>query len=584
MPPPRPELRRSIVIAAALALLAVILYARTASYPFIQYDDDRYVYQNPAVLAGLSLDNLRWAFTTTDAANWHPITWLSFMFDVQLFGPRPGAMHLENVLLHAANAILLFILLRAMTDDPWPSAFAAALFAVHPAHVESVAWISERKDMLSTLFMLLAMCVYVRYARRRTRRTLWYALLILLFALALMSKPMVVTLPACLLLIDYWPLRRMESWRDARVRLIEKIPLAAMSAAACVITYIAQSRGGAVRPLEQIDLARRLANALISCAIYLRNVIFPVGLAIPYPLPAHIPVSALAVSAVVLIALVFAAIAAARSNRRYVTVGLLWFFGTLVPVIGIVQVGEQSMADRYTYIPYIGLFLIFAWGMAELAARIGAAPAASIAAGFLFVLAVLAIRQVGVWRDTETLFAHAAKVTTDNWLAYHQLGIAYASQNRLDEAEAMYARALALRPGAAWVRYNLGNALLRQGRSDQAKQQYQLALRDQPDFAPALSNYGILLAGAGELQQAARLFEKAIDAAPDFAEAHANLGLVRLKTGDTDGAEREFRLALHLAPHLPAAVNGMEQLTRARFDGARSSPAGRTTRPSTSGS
>src|SRR5437660_12724311 len=510
----RPE--RRVAVLLAVATLAV--YAQVAGHGFVSYDDPDYVSGNPYVRAGLTRAGLSWALTTGHAGNWHPLTWLSHMLDCQLFGLRPGAHHLTNVLLHTANSLLLFVLLRGMSGALWPSAAVASFFALHPLHVESVAWVSERKDVLSTLFWMLTLLAYWRYTREPSLRR--YLPVLVLLALGLMSKPMLVTLPLVMLLLDVWPLgrlplaapeggdtpcversarrqevrpgshprarkaRRSEALPRARratwppgLRLVlEKVPLVALAAASSVFTFVVQLHGGAVAPVDALPFQARVANALVSYAAYLGKMIYPAGLVIFYP---RVPLPAWQVAAAGL-ALVAGSLLVIRlaPRRPWLLVGWLWYVVTLLPVIGLVQVGDLAMADRYTYVPLIGPFIMLAWSAAEIVRRRPAwrSTVAASAGVLLAGCAVATGLQLRYWRSSMTLFEHAVEVIPDNYVAHLSLGNALAEQGRLDDAIAHYSAALRVKPDLATAHGNLGVILARQGTPEEAGAQYAAAL------------------------------------------------------------------------------------------------------------
>ena len=475
-------------------------------HSFINYDDGLYVYENPHVRGGLSKEGVSWAFTTFDAANWHPLTWISHMTDVQLFGLDAGWHHRVNVLFHLANTALLFLVLWRMTGGLWQSAFVAALFAVHPLHVESVAWVAERKDVLSTLFWLLTMGAYLGYVRRPS---VWRYLPVFVFlALGLMCKPMLVTLPFVLLLLDWWPLGRMsregspvsEQWRISVPmvfrRIWEKTPLLGLSAISCVITYIAQSQGKAVVSLGRITIGPRFSNTLVSYAIYLEQAVWPSSLAVVYPHPATIgagiPAWKIGGAVLLLAGISFLALRE-RQRRPYLAAGWMWYLGTLVPVIGLVQVGGAAHADRYTYVPLIGVFLAVAWGVPDLLPmRRWRQRVLGVAAGaVLAALTVAAWFQVGYWRDNVTLYSRALSVTEGNWLALSNLGAAYGNRGEPLEARRCFREAVRIRSDYAEAWYNLGVSAGRLGQKEEAIGYYREALRLQPEYALARNGLGL---------------------------------------------------------------------------------------------
>ena len=560
---------RLTAIALALAILTVALYWPSTNNGFVAYDDDLYVTGNVHVQAGLSWSNVKWAFTTTDALNWHPITWLSYMADVTLFGMSARAFHWTNIVVHAANAALLFWLLYRASGWWIPALVAAVLFAVHPLNVQSVAWVSERKNVLSTLFWLLAMLAYVDWTRRNQKVA--YLGVMAGLAASLLSKPMAVTFPFVLLLFDYWPLDR---WRlGLRRLLVEKAPLFAMIAGFCVITYRVQAAGGAVVGDASIPMALRLANAVWSYLAYLGKAFRPSGLAVFYPY-AQPPLPGWKVALAVAVILAASAAAfAIRDRARPVLVGWLWYLGTLVPVIGLVQVGNQAMADRYAYVPLIGVFVACAWG-AALLVRHGQLPGAvAIGAGAVLVgtLSLRTIDQIGVWRNTRTLFEHTIRVEPGAWVAHYNLGVAADKTRRYDEALARFRETVRLAPGFAAGHNGLGGALASLGRTDDAIASYERALALKPDLADAHNNLGIALAGAGKREAGADHLRQAVALKPDFNEARVNLAMCLRRLGRLDEALLE---ANRVVAALPLSANARLQralilVDRGDVDGAR---------------
>ena len=478
--PWRTPSRFVLVLLLSVATLAV--FAQVAGFDFLNYDDPLYVTANPHVQEGLTLAGVRWAFTTFAAANWHPLTWISLMLDQSIGGPGPRVFHLTNLILHLANTLLLFFFLDRITGRRRPSAVMAALFAIHPLHVESVAWIAERKDVLSTLFMLLALIAYAAFVERPgpVRRLA----VVLLFALGLLAKPMLVTLPLLFLLLDAWPLRRKEPWRHL---VLEKAPLLAMSIATAGVTFVAQQHAETVGSLAGYPLGVRVANAVVATATYLGQAIWPTRLAVFYPHPgATLASSTVAASAVVLAALTWWTIHVRRS-RPYLLFGWAWYLVTLAPVVGIVQVGWQARADRYTYITLIGIFLGVVRAVSD---RFAGRPALlrGLAAAALVVLGIGAFVQAGYWRDSETLFRRALAVTDDNAVAHNNLGTALLRRRLVSEAEGHFAEAVRINPLFAEAHSNLGVALGRQGRTDEALVEFQRALDLQPDYPDARRN------------------------------------------------------------------------------------------------
>ncbi len=553
---------RPRLIGLSLALITLLVYLPVASHGFSIFDDDDYVSQNYIVRNGLTWTGVKWAFTTWYAGNWHPVTWLSHMLDCELFGLNAGAHHLVSVLFHAANAALLFLLLLRLTGKLWPTAFVAALFAWHPLHVESVAWISERKDVLSTFFALLTLLAYTRYAQQmtsaqvRSRFTFhvsrFYWLALAFFALGLMSKPMLVTLPFVMLLLDYWPLQRAHGERPAVANwsrlVLEKWPFFVLAAASCVITYPAQKEGELVVSLEEMPLEYRLGNALLAYNLYLLKTFWPVHLAILYPLPKTIPLPAVFIAAVVLIA-ISVAVWLGRKRGPYTLVGWLWFLGALVPVIGLVQVGHAAMADRYTYFPSIGFFIAVTFGVRDLANRFRF-PSLVTAAAVLILggCVVLAENQLRCWRDDESLFSHAISVVRDNEPAHLCLGLVYEANGRNPAAMAEYRTALRLNPDRVKTHQSLARLLADAGRTNEALAELREALRLFPGDAPSCNALANLLADSGQTNEALAEFQEALQINPQNALLHDNLGALLVQVGRLDEAMKHYAEAARLDP------------------------------------
>ena len=544
----------SILICVLLALAILAIYAQTATYGYVAYDDDQYVYKNPWVQAGLTAYNIGWAFTTFFYSNWHPLTWISYMLDFSLFGSNPGAQHLVNVALHLASTLLLFFALTRMTRQPWRCAVVAAIFAVHPLHVESVAWISERKDVLSTFFEMLTLLLYVRYTAKPGTRS--YLAVAAAFALSLLAKPMAVTFPFVLLLLDYWPLRRLDWPLKAsalRPLFMEKVPLLAMAAVASVLTFLAQRGYGAVVSLNRFPLPARAANAAIAYVSYMVKTVWPADLAVLYP--ARGPEFGSAVTALlILAALTWAALRWVKP-RPYLAVGWFWYLGMLVPVIGLVQVGTQAMADRYTYVPMVGLSIAIVWTVAGLvehrpALRIAAAAATILA---LVVLAVASYRQATYWKSSRTLFEHTLAVTTDNSIIQNNLGVIMAGEGNTVEAIKLYRKALATAPEYAEAHANLGHQLLNSGQLDQAQSSLIKALDLSPNSPLAQADMGLLLAARGEFEGARRHLERSLTLAPGDADNESNLCFVFTHLGRPDEAIAHCNTALRINPGLANA-------------------------------
>ena len=504
-PRPRPGLLP--VLCALLVAVTLAAFWRLHAGGFVLFDDDLYVTENTHVARGLTGESIAWAFTTTEAANWHPVTWISHMLDVQLFGMDAGRHHLTSILLHALNAVLLLLLLFRMTGALWRSAFVAALFALHPLHVESVAWIAERKDVLSTLFWLLTTGAWLAYVK--SKKPAPYALMMAFFALGLMAKPMLVTLPFTLLLFDYWPLQRMalpwrEHFTDLKKLVWEKAPLFAMAAVSCIVTFIVQRGGGAVKSMEAFPFDQRAANAAHACWAYLGKTFLPSGLAFFYP-HAHTGLFSFSGAAAAL-ALAGAAVIVFRLRKKapYLAFGWCWYLAVLAPVIGLVQVGDQGMADRYTYVPLIGIFIAAAWGAAEIVRRnrgLRLAAAATAAAVLALLFAATRI-QTGYWMDSEALFGRALAVTPDNAPAHNGFGLVLCAKGRTAEAVAHYMDALQIDPNSSDVHNNLGIALVTEGRLADAVEHYRQALRINPEAVKILNNLGVALARLGRFPDA----------------------------------------------------------------------------------
>jgi tetratricopeptide (TPR) repeat protein len=604
----------SLSIYLALVLFTFVAFEQIRHNNFVNYDDNLYVTENPHVKAGITHESVVWAFTTSHASNWHPLTWLSHMLDCELFGLNPHWHHLTNLFFHIANTLLLFWVLKKMTGRIWPSVFVAAAFALHPLHVESVAWVAERKDVLSTLFGLLTIAAYIRYAQ--TPNIGRYLLILLLFALGLMAKPMLVTLPFVLLLLDYWPLNRLQLRNQAQgstmpqppnnpaiqkmapLRLFaEKIPLLALAAASSTITYSMQQRTGTTEMLGSLSLNTRLSNALVSYISYIAKLIYPNRLAVLYPHPgSSLPLWQPILAAAVLVAITVGVIYLARRGQRYLITGWLWYLGTLVPVIGLVQVGNQAMADRYTYLPSIGFFIMVAWGAAALVDKTYLRNiAAAISAGLVLAAMMICTRmQVTYWQNSCTLFKHTLSVTEKNFVihnsygnalvnngrlneaighyrlalkgkceyaeAYNNLGAALSKQGKLDEGIECFYQALNLKPDYAEPHYNLAVTFKSQGNLDEAINHYRQAIHIKPDHIEAYTDLSIALVKQGKFEEALTNFYQALRLAPDRAVTHYNLGLALLMIGRFDMALQHLQEAASLKPDYAAPLNGMARI------------------------
>ena len=561
---------RSLWICLVLTLVTVAVFYQVCSYDFVNFDDAEYIYENPNIQAGITPEAIKWAFTTGRANNWHPLTWLSHMLDWQLFGHNPWGHHLTNLIFHIANTLLLFVVLKQMTRNIWPSAFVAALFAIHPLHVESVAWVAERKDVLSTFFWILTVWAYVRFVRRP--KVAGYLLVVVFFVLGLLSKPMLVTLPFVLLLLDYWPLDRLSPKRPKAGLFIEKIPLFAMALVSCIVTFIVQQKGGAIHSGEDYSFFVRLANASISYLQYINKMIWPVRLAMFYPHPGQNISILYAIISAVFLLVVTIFILRFAADRRYFVTGWFWYLGTLIPVIGLVQVGDQAMADRYSYITLTGLFIIIAWGLPEL---LGKWPHRKVALWtcslvVLSALAVCAYLQQRYWKNSITLCEHALKVTKDNYKAHFCMTDMLLEQGRIEEAIRHNTEALRINPNYAKAFNNLGIALRKAGRIDEAIDCYKRAIEIDPDFATAYVNLGYALAAKGKFDEAISVYNKALKIAPDLIQLHINLGVALFRSGKSAEAQKEYEKILLIQPQNAVAHNdlGAVLLQQGKFDQA----------------
>lgn len=548
-----------LALGAGLCILTLVTFGELRAHPFISYDDTVYVTENPHVQEGLTAGSVAWAFTATAGAHWHPVTWLSHMLDVELFGLDPGRHHLVSLLIHTMNALLLFLLLDRITAAPLRSVVVAALFAVHPLHVESVAWVAERKDVLSTFFGLLTLIAWCAFIR--SRRTGTYLLACALFALALLSKPMLVTLPFAMLLLDVWPLGRLripapQDDRSRRALLVEKIPFFALSAASCVATVISSRVGRTLGNLETYTLADRVSNAAAAYSTYLGKAIWPASLAIFYP-HRHGAISAVALAGGVAVVLGLAALAVVSIRRApWVTFGVLWYLGTLVPVVGLVQVGGQSMADRYTYVPLIGVFVAVVWSLAALAQQAPRlrAPLAVGAATAILVLSLATRAQLAFWRSNEALYTRALQVTEGNWVAYNNLGLALFDEGRKDEAIASYRQAIRYLPAYQDALANLGFALADRGDLAGAATAFNEALELDPDDPKKHFQMAFVLGRSGKAADAISHYERAVALDPGFAEAHGNLANLLDSQGRTAEAIAHYEASLRIRPRNPIVL------------------------------
>jgi tetratricopeptide (TPR) repeat protein len=566
---PRPEVDKPAAPATArpwapdlwvcLLLLAATLavYSQVRHFDFVNFDDADYVAKNSHVRAGVTAGGLAWAFTSFDAANWFPMTWLSLMASCEVFGADSGWHHLTNVVLHALAAVLLFAALKRMTGARWPSAFVAFLFALHPLHVESVAWVAERKDVLSALFWFLTLWCYARYVERPGMGR--YLAVVAAFCLGLMAKPMIVTLPFVLLLLDVWPLRRATRPAFPGTALLrEKLPLFALAAGASVVTFLAQRHGGAVAPLAGIPLALRMENALVSYVAYIGDMLWPAGLAVLYPHPHALPGGQVAAAGLILAGISYLVVRQFPA-RPYLAVGWSWYLGTLVPVIGLVQVGSQARADRYTYVPMIGLSIMLAWGAAELTARRPrfrkAVTAAAVAACAACVVATW--WQIQYWASSETLFRRALAVTSGNFTMHNNLAGYYLDQRRYEEARVQASEALSINPNYLDAHDTLGSALSRLGRPGEAEVEYRRALQLDGDNVEAHSGLGAVLAVERRTTEALPELQLAVRLKPEYADGRYNLGKELAALGRDQEAAAEFAAAIRLQPDHVEAHHGL---------------------------
>ncbi|MDL1964210.1 MAG: tetratricopeptide repeat protein, partial [Deltaproteobacteria bacterium] len=541
----------SLIISLLLIAAILIAYWQVKNFDFIDYDDESYVTKNPHVRAGLTREGIIRAFTTDHEANWHPLTWLSHMLDCELYGLNPMGHHWTSLQIHIANTLLLFLILQYMTGALWRSAFVAALFALHPLHVESVAWVAERKDVLSAFFGMLTILAYCRYAKQPS--IAGYILIILFLGMGLMAKPMLVTLPFLLLLLDFWPLGRLRFATISRL-VPEKIPLFVLSAVSTFVTYFVQQHGGAVTSLEVLPLKIRIANALISYLSYIEKMIWPSGLAVFYPYPERLLGQAV-LSGLVIFCL---SVLVIQNSHRfpYLVTGWLWYLGTLVPVIGLVQVGSQSMADRYTYIPLIGLFIIVAWGIADILMRyqIKRVALAIVYSSVLAFFMISAWFQVRHWQNSVTLFTHTLNVTHNNSHAHYSLGYALARQGKLDKAIVHYSRALQINPNYTIALNSLGYALAHQGKIDKAIVHYSRALQINPDYVNAHNNLGNALAHQENIKGAFFHYYEALRINPDYDGAYFNLGKIYANQGKIGKAIINYKKAIRINPDMTQAL------------------------------
>jgi len=559
--------RKGLLFCLILAAVTIIAFEPVRHNDFVNYDDFSYVTKNPNVREGLSWESARWAFTTPHVANWHPLTWLSHMVDCELFGLEPFGHHLTNLLLHIANTLLLFLILKKMTGSIWPSAFVAAVFALHPLHVESVAWVAERKDVLSGLFWMLTIAAYIRYAERAS--VLSYIAVVVSLALGLMAKPMLVTLPFILLLLDYWPLKRLNlsgkslsANRGTNVSLkyllAEKIPLFILIIVSSVITFMVQRGAGAVFEIGQMSFISRISNAVVAYVSYISKMLYPGSLAVLYPFsPNGLPPWKPTVAALMLICA--SAVIIFKLRRRYLTAGWLWYIGTIVPVIGLVQVGSQRMADRYTYLPSLGIFIMFAWGVPELLAKWRYRKQILVVCA-VFVLAgsvIFTRRQVQYWKNSDTLYQHTLAVTKNNSIINNNYGCYLFDSGRLDEAVDKFETALQINPNYLMARANIGNTFLKQGKYNEAIANFKQALLLKEDLPNVYSNLGRAYAGLERYELAIQNYDKAIKLNPNQQNARYHLGLTLLAQKKYVEAIAQFNNVLSVKKGSPDLYNNL---------------------------
>jgi tetratricopeptide (TPR) repeat protein len=554
---------KATVVCILLAAIVWVAFGQTLHHEFVNYDDSSYVYANPKIIDGLSPGNLAWAFTHAHAANWHPLTTISHMLDCQLYGLQPWGHHLSNILLHAAAVILLFLALWRLTDNLWACAFVATLFAIHPARVESVAWVAERKDVLSGVFFMLALLAYAGYAQAARFSLTRYIMVVVLFAVGLMCKPTLVTLPFVLLLLDYWPLGRPHNSSGAVVSapgplqrrtatwlhlVLEKVPLLVLSAASCVATIFAQKE--ALNSIHLRPLQERLANAVVAYVKYIGQMVYPAHLAVFYPYPEVGPPTWEVLASLLFLLTVSVLVVFCRKAYPFLSTGWFWFMGMLVPMIGIVQVGSQPMADRYTYLPEIGLYIAITWGAIAFLESWRYKWEGFVIAGLL-IIAALTTRsylQASYWRNSETLWSHTLDVTHDNYIAQNNLAGVLMEKGQVDKAIAHYRQAVEIAPAEALVLSNLGSALVRKGQVDEGIAQLQKALQIDPGYADAYSFMGSALINKGQVDAAIGYYQKAVQLNTSDPAAYNNLGIISLRSDQPDQAIEYYKKAVAMKP------------------------------------
>lgn len=550
-----------LFISLLLVVLSLIAYEPVRRNDFVQYDDKDYIIDNYHVSEGISYESFIWAFASNHAANWHPLTWLSHMVDCELFGLNPFWHHLHNLLLHIATSLLLLWVLKRMTGAIWPSAFVAAVFALHPLHVESVAWAAERKDVLSGFFWMLTLAAYIRYVERRC--LLRYLLVAVFLWLGLMAKSMLVTLPFVLLLLDYWPFERLrgkgQKGATALSLIVEKIPFFILVFISSLVTFFVQRGAGAVASIDKLPLNLRVSNAIVSYLSYVGKMFYPINLSIWYPhLEEGLSVWVVIVYFLILIGITLSVVYFLR-RWRCLTVGWLWYVGTLVPVIGLVQVGKQAMADRYTYLPSIGIFIMVAWGAFDLTAkwRYRKILLGILSTVLLAILLVFTRMQSKYWQNSITLFEHADEINGNNEFINYNLGVAFLDQGDFEKAVEYSQKAVELAPGFTEAHKNLGLVFVKQGKYDKAVNCFNKAIESSPDDVKAYNNLGLVFFEQNKLDEAIKHFNKVLEISPGYAKAYNNLGLVFFKRGKYDEAIIHFNKAIENSPRLVEAYNGL---------------------------
>jgi tetratricopeptide (TPR) repeat protein len=561
---------KSLLISLCLVFTTLVVYEEVRVYDFLIWDDYAYIVENSHVRSGLSMENVLWAFTTTHASYWHPLTWLSHMLDCEVYGLNPQGHHAHALLLHAANALLLFLVLKNMTGALWRSAFVAAVFSLHPLRIESVAWVAERKDVLATFFWMTTLWAYLRFTRQQGVGN--YILTLFSFALGLMVKPTLVTLPLVLVLLDYWPLGRFRFGRSHTIHtvhsggtvrspaliILEKVPLLLLAAGSSLVTFLAVRMAGGINP-DGVPAALRAENAVVSYVKYMAKIIWPSDLAFLYPHSLAPPPLWSVAGALLFLGCVSFLVFHYATRYPYLVVGWLWYLGTLVPVIGLVQVGGQGMADRFTYVPHVGLSIAVAWGISDLTLRW---PRRNIllAALSVLILSSLALStrsQLRHWKDSISLFSRALQVTRNNFLAHHFLGNALSRKHRLAEAAHQFSEALKINPRYLPSLYNLAVILAQEGRLEEAVKHYNRALQLSPNDASIHNNLGNLLARQGKPDEAIRHYSRALEINPDYAPAHNNLANLLLEEGKPEQAMAHYSAALRIEPGLGEARHNL---------------------------